>query len=54
MSVYPADMSELKRLATNSYDGDKKFLNRIITGIIALEKEVSALKHTIVKLEEKE
>lgn len=50
MSVHPADLRELKRLATNSYDNDKKFLNRVITGISDLEKEISALKLEIIKL----
>jgi hypothetical protein len=51
MSVHPVDLNELKRLATNSYDDDKKFLNRVITGISDLEKTVSQLRSVIAKLE---
>jgi hypothetical protein len=53
MSIRPADLNELKRLATNSYDGDKKFLNRIIGGINDLEKELSGLRGVIAQLEKK-
>jgi len=48
--VHSADMIELKRLATNSYDNDRKFLNRVITGINNLEKEVSKLNSEVLQL----
>ena len=51
MSIHPSDLNELKRLATNSYDDDKKFLNRIIAGINDLEKEKSGLRSVIAQLE---
>jgi hypothetical protein len=51
MSIHQSDYDELKRLATNSYDNDKKFLNRVITGINGLEKEKSHLRNVIAALE---
>ena len=51
MSIHQSDYDELKRLATNSYDNDKKFLNRVITGINGLEKEKSQLRNVIAALE---
>jgi hypothetical protein len=38
------DMKELKRISTNTYDGDKACINRIIRGIGLLGNEVRVLK----------
>jgi hypothetical protein len=44
MSVHKKDIEELKRLATNTYDDDKKFINRVIKGIGLMEREINRLK----------
>jgi hypothetical protein len=51
MSVSKADLEELKRLATNTYDEDKKFMNRIISGIGAMDQEIRQLKAKLEKVE---
>lgn len=38
------DIEELKRIATNTYDRDKAFMNRVLTGIAKMESENSKLK----------
>lgn len=50
MSIHVSDLNELKRMATNSYDNDRKFLNRVLNGINDLEKEASQLRNVIVQL----
>jgi len=50
MSVNKQDLSELNRLATNTYDDDKKFIYRIINGIHVMEREILTLKAEIAKL----
>lgn len=47
------DLNELKRMATNSYDNDKKFVNRIIEGIRKMDNEIQRLRAENVKLKEK-
>ena len=42
--VSKADMMELKRMSTNSYDDDKKCMNRIIQGIEKLNNTIRILK----------
>jgi hypothetical protein len=44
MSISATDMSELKRISTNTYDGDKACMNRIIRGIGMLNNEIRMLK----------
>jgi hypothetical protein len=53
MAVTTADLQELRRIATNTYDADKAFMNRVIKGIGALESENTRLKSEIAKLLEK-
>jgi len=38
------DLSELRRLSTNAYDGDKQFVNRVINEFSRLENEVKRLE----------
>jgi uncharacterized tellurite resistance protein B-like protein len=51
MSIHASDLNELKRMATNSYDNDRKFLNRVINGINDLEKQASQLRSVIAQLQ---
>lgn len=44
MTINKADMTELKRISTNAYDGDKACINRIIKGITDMDNEIRALK----------
>ena len=50
MSIRRNDLDELKRLATNSYDEDQRFLNRVLDGIYAMERELRALKTELATL----
>lgn len=50
MSVSKNDLAELRRIATNTYDTDKAFVNRVIKGINDLAAENSRLKGEIEKL----
>lgn len=43
--IAPDDLLELKRLATNTYDGDKKCMHRIIRGIEEYKKAIFALQN---------
>lgn len=43
MSVSANDLSELKRLATNFYDDDKRFIYRVISEINSMEREIQRL-----------
>lgn len=47
MAVSKSDLQELRRIATNTYDADKAFMNRVIQGIGALDSENSKLKAEI-------
>lgn len=49
--VNQEDINELRRIATNTYDGDKLFMNRLITKITNTNREILELR---AKLEEKE
>lgn len=51
MAVSTVDMSELKRISTNTYDDDKACINRIIRGIGLLNTEVRLLKLDKERLE---
>ena len=51
--VSKQDLEELSRLATNTYDNDKRFLYRVINGINAMDKEITQLKAENEKLKEK-
>lgn len=42
--VTKQDLNELRRIATNTYDDDKKFINNLIVKIGAMEKEIMRLK----------
>jgi hypothetical protein len=44
MAVSKNDIQELKRIATNTYDADKAFMNRVIKGIGTMENEMQRLK----------
>ena len=44
MTIHKNDLEELRRMATNTYDNDKKFLNRVIMGIGVMESELRKLK----------
>lgn len=44
MAISAQDMTELKRISTNFYDGDKACINRIIMGIAAFERSIRNLK----------
>lgn len=39
-----ADLTELRRIATNAYDGDKACMNRIIRAIGDMERTIRSLK----------
>lgn len=46
------DLDELKRLATNAYDDDKRFVARVITEINNMSNEIARLKHENGQLKE--
>lgn len=50
MSVSKQDLEELGRLATNTYDSDKRFLYRVINGINLMNREITQLKAENAKL----
>jgi cell division protein FtsB len=51
MPVFPDDMNELRRLATNTYEQDKsQQIHRIIRGVSELESQVRTLKAENEKL----
>ena len=39
-----ADLTELRRIATNTYDADKACMNRVIRAIGDMEKTIRSLK----------
>ncbi len=41
--IHENDLNELRRMATNTYDDDKRFLNRVLTGIAMMEREIRAV-----------
>lgn len=53
MAVTPNDLQELKRIATNTYDSEKAFMNRIIRGIGLLNSENQKLKNEVEELKKK-
>lgn len=54
MPVHANDITELKRLATNFYDEDKKFVYRVINEISSMEREILLLKSENKKLKGEE
>ena len=48
--INQADMNELKRISTNTYNADKACINRIIQGITSLNNQVRVLKAENTKL----
>lgn len=44
------DLNELKRIATNTYDEDKKFVNRIIMEVGSMEREIKRLQDEVARL----
>jgi phage host-nuclease inhibitor protein Gam len=44
MAISQNDMTELKRISTNTYDSDKACINRVIRGIGDYEREIRSLK----------
>jgi len=48
--INQADMNELKRISTNTYNADKACINRIIQGITSMNNELRVLKAENVKL----
>lgn len=53
MTISKKDIEELRRIATNTYDADKAFMNRVINGINILESENAKLKAEIDTLKKK-
>ena len=53
MVISRNDLEELRRIATNTYDRDKAFMQRVLTGIAKMEKDNSILtnENTILKTE---
>lgn len=47
------DLEELKRIATNTYDRDKAFMNRVLTGIAKMESEIAILKNENERLKKR-
>lgn len=43
MHINANDLSELQRIATNTYDRDKAFMNRVLNGISHMENEINTL-----------
>jgi len=46
------DLNELRRLATNAYDDDKRFVNRVITEISNMSSEITRLRAEVQRLKE--
>lgn len=44
------DLAELQRLVTNTYDDDKRFLQRILIGITQMDQKITALKAEVARL----
>lgn len=38
------DLNELRRLSTNAYDDDKRFVNRVINEISSMNNEINQLR----------
>ena len=49
MPIHKRDIEELRRLSTNAYDDDKRFINRVINGIIEMEREITRLNNELEK-----
>ena len=50
MAISRNDLEELRRIATNTYDRDKAFIQRVMNGIAKIEAENSTLKTQNEKL----
>jgi hypothetical protein len=44
MAISRNDLEELKRIATNTYDRDKAFMQRVLSGIAKMEAENATLR----------
>ncbi len=49
MPILKHDIEELRRMATNVYDDEKRFLNRVIAGISEMEREIIRLGKELEK-----
>ena len=49
MSIHKQDIEELRRLSTNAYDDDKRFINRVLNRIIEMEREITRLNNELEK-----
>jgi hypothetical protein len=45
MAISKNDLEELKRIATNTYDRDKAFMQRVLSGIAKMEAENAVLRN---------
>lgn len=45
MAISRNDLEELRRIATNTYDRDKAFMQRVLTGIAKMEAENATLRN---------
>ena len=48
--IHSNDLNELRRLATNAYDDDKRFVNRVITEISNMSHEITKLRAEVASL----
>jgi len=51
MSINKQDIEELRRIATNTYDNDKRFMYRVIQGIGMMETQINQLKAEVARLQ---
>ena len=51
--ISKADLSELRRLATNAYDDDKLFVGRVINEINNMQNEILRLRNEVAALKGK-
>ncbi len=47
--VTKEDLNELRRIATNAYDDDRRFINNLITKIGNMERQISNLQTELKK-----
>lgn len=50
MAISQVDLTELKRISTNTYDADKACMNRVIRGISEYDRQVRSLKAEVEAL----
>ena len=51
MALSKNDLDELKRVATNMYDEDKRLMSRVIAEMGVMQREISTLKAQVHKME---